>query len=190
MPNKESLVLLVVFCARTWDCNIRKTALIQLVLWWTSGWSMHSLWVTKIRHCPLSVCPLSTCHHCTWPSLPDSPLCFSILQAEQPRNEARPFFFFFFAIVLIDLPPLHADPTQWTEDQVYRWAEWTVQEFKLTAVNLSVLRRISGYQLCSFTLQQFHQLGVNATDTFHLKWCLDTIKAGKQVSPKALTKIW
>ena len=96
------------------------------------------------------------------------------------------FFFFYHSHDYSSSPP---DPTQWTEDQVYRWAEWTVQEFGLTSVNLSALRGISGHQLCSFTSQQFFQLDINTTDALYLQEFLDIIKAGKQVSPKALTKI-
>ena len=128
-----------------------------------------------IRICPLFVYPLSTSSDVT-KSLRPSPSIFATAiknwRWEWPRNEARS------SLVLMYLPP-PLDPTQWTEDQVYRWAEWTVQEFKLTSVNLSALKGINGHQLCSFTHQQFYQLCFNTRDALYLQQYLDIIKAGK-----------
>ena len=39
-------------CPKTWDCIIRKTASIQLVIQLIRGWSMQGLWVTTIGHRP------------------------------------------------------------------------------------------------------------------------------------------
>ena len=87
------------------------------------------------------------------------------------------------------LPP-PPDPTQWTEDQVYRWAEWTVQEFGLTSVNLLALRGISGHQLYSFTSQQFYEqfyeLGFITRDVLFLQQLLNIIKTGKQARPNLI----
>ena len=88
----------------------------------------------------------------------------------------------FFLCRSLDVSSSPPDPTQWTEDQVYRWAEWTVQEFNLTSVNLSALKGISGHQLCSFTYSQFRQLGFNIRDVVYLEVFLNIIKTGKQVS--------
>ena len=63
----------------SWGCNVWKTVSIQLIVWKTQGWSTQNLWVTTIRHHPLSVYPLSTWHHVT--NLPD--LSFCILQASK-----------------------------------------------------------------------------------------------------------
>ena len=82
----------------------------------------------------------------------------------------------------LDVSSFPPDPTQWTEDQVYRWVVWAVQEFNLTRVNLSALRGISGHQLCSFTYQQFEQLGFHTQEAACLKWYLNYIKAGKPIN--------
>ena len=89
-------------------------------------------------------------------------------------------------LVLMYLPPLQTLPMQWTEDQVYRWAEWTVQEFKLTSVNLLALKGISGHQLCSFTRQQFYELGYTIRDVLFLQQLLNIIKTGKQARPNLI----
>ena len=75
--------------------------------------------------------------------------------------------------------PLCPDPTQWTEDQVYRWAEWTVQEFSLTSVNVPALRGISGHQLCSFGQQQFQELAYIKEHGLSLQQFLERIRGGE-----------
>ena len=77
------------------------------------------------------------------------------------------------------LSPLCPDPTQWTEDQVYRWAEWTVQEFSLTSVNVPALRGISGHQLCSFGQQQFQELAYIKEHGLSLQQFLERIRGGE-----------
>ena len=91
-------------------------------------------------------------------------------------------------VVLINQFLITPDPTEWTEHQVYRWAEWTLQEFGLTSVNLPALRGINGHQLCSFDHQQFLQLGINPGDAIYLQECLDVFKGGKQLSAKPSPK--
>ena len=75
--------------------------------------------------------------------------------------------------------PLCPDPTQWTEEQVYRWAEWTVQEFSLTSVNVPALRGISGHQLCSFGQQQFQELAYIKEHGLSLQQFLERIRGGE-----------
>ena len=77
------------------------------------------------------------------------------------------------------LSPLCPDPTQWTEEQVYRWAEWTVQEFSLTSVNVPALRGISGHQLCSFGQQQFQELAYIKEHGLSLQQFLERIRGGE-----------
>lgn len=84
-------------------------------------------------------------------------------------------------------PPFYPDPTQWTEDQVYRWAEWTVQEFSLTSVNLPALRGISGHQLCSFGQQQFQELAYIKEHGLSLQQFLERIRAGELSMASQLT---
>lgn len=52
---------------------------------------------------------------------------------------------------LLSSPLLSPDPTQWTEDQVYQWAEWAVKELQLTSLNLQNFRGVCGQQLCSLS---------------------------------------
>ena len=154
---------------------------LQLVIWYTIN---TKFWVTAIGHCPshpnLSVYLLSS--HVTR-SRP-SPSIFAYCKQSKTAvgNKARPSLFFGHDLDVSFSPP---DPTQWTENQVYCWVVWAVQEFNLTHVNLSALRGISGHQLCSFTSQQFEQLGFYPQEASYLKWYLNLIKAGKQVSHKA-----
>lgn len=80
-------------------------------------------------------------------------------------------------------PP--SDPTQWTEDQVYRWAEWVAQEFNLATVNLQALRGVTGHQLCSFGQRQFQELAYIKEHGLTLQHFLERIKAisvGKSIT--------
>ena len=82
-------------------------------------------------------------------------------------------------------PPTPSDPTQWTEDQVYRWAEWVAQEFNLTTVNLQALRGVTGHQLCSFGQRQFQELAYIKEHGLTLQHFLERIKAnsvGKSIT--------
>jgi len=80
---------------------------------------------------------------------------------------------------------LPSDPTQWTEDQVYRWAEWVAQEFNLATVNLQALRGVTGHQLCSFGQRQFQELAYIKEHGLTLQHFLERIKAisvGKSIT--------
>jgi hypothetical protein len=70
-----------------------------------------------------------------------------------------------------------ADPSQWTEDHTYRWAKWTVQEFNLNSVNLSLLRGFTGHRLCTLTSRQFLELAYIKEHGQTLHHCFQRIKA-------------
>ena len=74
MKNLMCKVRLASFCPRTWDCNIWKTASMQLVNSVDSR-LINNLWVTMIGHCPPHVYLTS----CTWIFPPG--FCFCVLQA-------------------------------------------------------------------------------------------------------------
>ena len=52
----------------------------------------------------------------------------------------------------------HADPLQWTKEQVQRWIDWCSKEFGLNNINRQVLQEVTGQQLCTFTNQQFQEV--------------------------------
>lgn len=69
------------------------------------------------------------------------------------------------------------DPAQWTGDHTYRWAEWTVKEFNLNSVNLSMLRGVTGHRLCTLTSREFLELAYIKEHGQTLHHCFERIKA-------------
>ena len=69
-----------------------------------------------------------------------------------------------------------ADPTQWTEDHTYRWAEWTVKEFNLN-IDLNRLRGLTGHRLCALTSREFLELAYIKEHGQTLQHCFGRIKA-------------
>lgn len=75
------------------------------------------------------------------------------------------------------------DPTQWTEDHAYRWAEWTVKEFGLSSVDLNRLRGVNGHRLCTLTSREFLELASIKEHGQTLQHCFGRIQAlGRSLS--------
>lgn len=86
---------------------------------------------------------------------------------------------------LNDFVILHTlDPAVWTEEDTYRWAEWTVQEFNLNSVNLSALRGVTGHHICTLTTREFLNLAYIKEHGQTLQHCFERIKAlGESLEP-------